>query len=105
MQDYGLVSIITHTWACADFIVETIRSIQAQTYQNWELLIQDGCSTDGTYKVVEPYLEGTRIKSNVIHKMPVSLSHETMHFVWPRASGSLFLIPMIFGCLINWSIS
>ena len=28
MQDYGLVSIITPTWACADFIAETIRSIQ-----------------------------------------------------------------------------
>ena len=31
MQDYGLVSVITPTWACADFIAETIKSIQAQT--------------------------------------------------------------------------
>lgn len=46
MQDYGLVSIITPTWACADFIAETIRSIQVQTYQNWELLIQDDCLKD-----------------------------------------------------------
>ena len=38
MTDYGLVSIITPTWACADFIAATIRSIQAQTYQNWGLL-------------------------------------------------------------------
>ena len=41
MQDYGLVSIITPTWACAGFISETIKSVQTQTYQNWELLIQD----------------------------------------------------------------
>ena len=54
MQNYGLVSIITPTWACAKFICETIYSIQAQTYQNWELLIQDDCSTDNTYLVVEP---------------------------------------------------
>ena len=39
MQDYGLVSIITPTWACASFISETIRSVMAQTYQNWELFI------------------------------------------------------------------
>lgn len=57
MQDYGLVSIITPTWACANFISETIRSVLAQTYQNWELLIQDDCSTDGTDKVVLPFLE------------------------------------------------
>ena len=55
MQDYGLVSIITPTWACAEFIGQTIQSVQAQTYPNWELLIQDDCSTDGTDKVVAPY--------------------------------------------------
>ena len=53
MQDYGLVSIITPTWACGQFIAETIRSVIAQTYQNWELLIQDDCSTDNTKEVVE----------------------------------------------------
>ena len=63
MKDYGLVSIITPTWNCAPFIGETIRSILAQTYENWELIISDDCSTDNTYKVVEPYLEmDNRIK-------------------------------------------
>lgn len=57
MQDYGLVSIIMPTWACAGFISESIKSVIAQTYQNWELLIQDDCSTDGTDKVVQPFLE------------------------------------------------
>lgn len=60
MQDYGLVSIITPTWACVDFIVETIRSVQAQTYGNWELLIQDDCSTDNTKEVVEPFAEADK---------------------------------------------
>ena len=60
MTDYGLVSIITPTWACADFIVETIESVQAQTYGNWELLIQDDCSTDNTLEVVKPYMEADK---------------------------------------------
>lgn len=63
MQDYGLVSIITPTWACGRFICDTIRSVQAQTYTYWELLIQDDCSTDGTDKVVKPLAEmDSRIK-------------------------------------------
>ena len=67
MQDYGLVSVITPTWACADFIAETIKSIQAQTYQNWELLIQDDCSKDNTLEVVKPFMEADkRINMNAI---------------------------------------
>ena len=63
MQDYGLVSIITPTWACAAFICETIKSILSQTYQNWELLIQDDCSKDNTLEVVKPFMEADqRIK-------------------------------------------
>ena len=62
-NDYGLVSIITPTWACAGFIAETIHSILAQTYTNWELLIQDDCSTDNTRKIVEQFAHGdNRIK-------------------------------------------
>lgn len=63
MQDYGLVSIITPAWACSDFIVETIKSVQAQSYRNWELLIQDDCSKDNTFKVIKPFIdEDKRIK-------------------------------------------
>ncbi len=57
MQDKGLVSIIMPTWACAKYIADSIRSVQEQTYHNWELLIQDDSSTDGTDKVVMPFLK------------------------------------------------
>lgn len=63
MQDYGLVSIIMPNWNCAALIYETIKSVMAQTYQNWELLIQDDCSTDNPEVVVAPYAEAdARIK-------------------------------------------
>lgn len=63
MQDFGLVSIITPTWNCARFIGKTISSVQSQSYSNWELIIYDDCSSDGTKEVIKPYLlEDKRIK-------------------------------------------
>lgn len=66
MKDYGLVSIITPNWNCEKFIAETIESVQAQTYQNWEMLIQDDCSTDSSLQVARRYAEkDSRIKIEV----------------------------------------
>lgn len=50
-----LVSIITPTYNCGKFIAETIQSVQAQTYENWEMIIVDDCSTDDTRSVVEAF--------------------------------------------------
>lgn len=63
MQDFGLVSIIMPAWNCAEFIGESIESVLSQTYSNWELLIQDDCSTDSTHDVVLKYAASdSRIK-------------------------------------------
>lgn len=51
-----LVSIITPTYNCGRFIAETIRSVQAQTYTNWEMLIVDDCSTDDTEAIVNQFI-------------------------------------------------
>lgn len=55
MTDYGLVSIITPTYNSVAFVAETIESIIAQTYLNWELLVTDDCSTDETCSIIERY--------------------------------------------------
>jgi GT2 family glycosyltransferase len=42
------VSIITPAWNAAAYLADTIASVRAQTGQNWEWLIVDDGSTDGT---------------------------------------------------------
>ena len=49
----GLVSIITPTYNSEQYIVQTIQSVQAQTYNNWEMLIVDDCSTDSTFEILK----------------------------------------------------
>ena len=47
-----LVSIIMPSYNCGKYVEQTIRSVQAQTYQNWEIIFMDDCSTDDTIKLV-----------------------------------------------------
>ncbi len=51
----GLVSVIMPTYNSAQFVAESIDSIIAQTYKNWELVITDDCSTDGTMDILRAY--------------------------------------------------
>ncbi len=52
-----LVSIITPMYNGENFIAETIESVLAQSYRNWELLITDDCSKDKGPKIVKSYSE------------------------------------------------
>ena len=48
----NLVSIIMPSYNCGEYVEETIRSVQAQTYQNWELIFFDDCSSDDSVQKV-----------------------------------------------------
>ena len=50
-----LVSIITPTYNSEKFIADTIRSVQNQTYSNWEMIIIDDCSTDTTAQIITEF--------------------------------------------------
>lgn len=49
------VSIIMPTFNVAQFVSQSIDAILAQTYQNWELIIIDDCSTDDTRMILDKY--------------------------------------------------
>ena len=54
MED-ELVSIIMPSYNNERYIGLSIDSILSQTYQTWELLITDDCSTDGTREILKSY--------------------------------------------------
>lgn len=60
-----LVSIIVPVYNVEKYIIETVKSVEAQTFSEWELLLVEDCSTDDTARVLETYLrerEDSRIK-------------------------------------------
>ena len=59
----NLVSIITPMYNSEKFIEATIKSVLNQTYQEWEMLIIDDCSTDNSPNIVKSYMQqDSRIK-------------------------------------------
>jgi len=52
-----LVSIIMPCYNAEHLINQSIDSVLAQTYDNWELLITDDSSTDNSVEVIERYCE------------------------------------------------
>ena len=73
-----LVSIVTPCYNASRFIADTIRSVQNQTYSNWELIIVDDCSTDNSVQIVTNFaLQDDRIKL-------ITLEHNTGSPAVPR---------------------
>jgi glycosyltransferase involved in cell wall biosynthesis len=50
-----LVSVVTPVFNEAEYLAECIESILAQTYQNWECIIVDNCSTDRSVEIARSY--------------------------------------------------
>ena len=58
-----LVSIITPCYNSSKYIKDCVNSVLQQTYPNWEMLIVDDCSTDGSDTIIKKFCEqDSRIK-------------------------------------------
>ena len=78
----SLVSIIMPSYNTAPYIAESIRSVIAQTYTDWELIIVDDASTDSTDEVVGKFTELAEVNSNGCHPRELNCH--------PREGGDLF---------------
>ena len=59
-----LVSVVTPVHNGENFLLECIESVLAQSYENWEHIIVNNCSTDGTLAIAEKYAKNdARIKT------------------------------------------
>ena len=52
-----LISIIIPTYNRANFIGETLDSVLAQTYTNWECIVVDDGSTDNSLNIIQQYCD------------------------------------------------
>ncbi len=50
-----MISVVIPTFNVGKYIGEAIESVLQQTYEDWELIIVDDCSTDNTAEIVESY--------------------------------------------------
>lgn len=58
-----LVSIVTPAYNCENYLRQTVASVIAQRFSQWELIIVDDCSTDATFRVAQQLaLEEPRIR-------------------------------------------
>ena len=64
-----MVSIIIPNFNCEKFIGLTIDSVISQSFQNWELIVVDDCSTDKSRDVIQKYVDAdTRVRLLVMEK-------------------------------------
>jgi len=49
----ALVSIITPAYKCRNTIEETYKSVLAQTFSDWEWIVVDDCSIDGSFEYIK----------------------------------------------------
>ena len=53
MKNKDYISVIITSYNSIKFIKRTIKSVLDQTYQNFEIILVDDCSVDGTYKYLK----------------------------------------------------
>lgn len=61
-EKQSLVSIVVPVYNVENFIETTIKKVQEQTYENWELLLVDDCSQDKSLEKINRFLADGKVQ-------------------------------------------
>lgn len=65
MKTLPLVSVIIPAHNAEKYLEECLVSIRKQTFKNWEVIVVDDGSIDGTYAIARKYARAVRLESNL----------------------------------------
>lgn len=57
-----MISVVTPTYNRKEMLNDVIKCLTEQTYSDWELIIIDDCSTDGTEEMMKQYKKNSKIR-------------------------------------------
>ncbi len=84
------LSILLPVFNGAEYIAETIDTVLAQTYQNWEVVIKDGGSKDGTLAILKEYADrDSRIR---VYSEPDGGTYDAIHKAARLANGEFVCV-------------
>jgi glycosyltransferase involved in cell wall biosynthesis len=63
----SLVSVVTPFYNTRAFLAECIESVLRQSYQNWEYVLVDNCSTDGSSEIAQKFASLYPEKIRLVH--------------------------------------
>ncbi len=88
MSKVPAISILTPVWNGLPYIKECVDSVLAQDFQDWEMIVGDNCSDDGTTEylrsLTDPRIKVTRHAKN----MGV---YPNIHFTFSHATAPIFV--------------
>lgn len=88
MSQTPAISLVTPVWNGLPYIKETVESVLSQDFQDWEMIIGDNCSTDGTSEYLKS-LTDPRIK---VFRHDQNLGvYRNIYFIINKASAPIFM--------------
>ena len=57
LKSQPLISVVTPVYNTEKYLAECIASVLGQTYQNWEYVIVNNCSTDKSLEIAQRYVQ------------------------------------------------
>ena len=84
-------TVFTSCFNSIDFIERLYRSLKAQTFTDFEWLIVDDCSQDGTWKMLESFKNDAKFDVRIFHNETNKMISYCCNLAVNKAQGEFFL--------------